>query len=90
MSEDGSDYTSGHLYAKEDANEDKNHQYGTDPRVNISSPQPGMIMVDDRGYVFLVLSGPVFQELHKGGEIVCFEEAVVCFEGEVVYDSPVI
>lgn len=90
MSVDGSDYTSFHLFAKEDANEDKNHQYGTDPRVNISDPQPGMILVDDRGYAFLVLSGPTFKELHQGGEILCFEEAVVCYEGEVVYLNPVV
>jgi len=87
MSENGTDYTSGHLYAKEDANEDKNHNYSSDPRVNLSDPQPGMILADSAGRFYMVLAGPTFKEIHQGGEIICYQADVITYENEVVYNT---
>jgi len=46
MSENGTDYTRDQKYTYQDGNEDKNHNRQSDPKDNLSDPQPGMIVSD--------------------------------------------
>ena len=91
MSENGSDYTSGHVYTKEDANEDKNHNRMADPKTNLTSPQDGMLLSDSEDneihHKITKADGTsTFVKLLREG-IVCVDNEVVCLDNEVVFVS---
>jgi len=84
--EDGDDAAIGQAYPWQDFNNIKNHfQENPAPQVNLSNPQPGMIVSDsddNRLWHKLVAAG--FEELLQAGGVLTFENEVLCFEGEVL------
>jgi len=91
MSENGSDYTSGHVYAVEDANDDKNHNRMADPKINLASPQDGMLLSDSEDnethHKITKADGTsTFVKLLREG-IICVNNEVVCVNNEVVFIS---
>jgi len=91
MSENGSDYISGHVYASEDGNEDKNHNRMADPETNLASAQAGMLASDSednemRHKITKADGTSTWIKLLRAG-IVCVDNEVVCVDNEVVFIS---
>jgi len=89
MSEDGSDYTSGHVYAAEDANDDKNHNRMADPETNLASAQAGMLASDSednemKHKITKADGTSTWIKLLREG-IVCVNNEVVCVNNGVVF-----
>lgn len=89
MSEDGANYTTGHVFTFEDGNEDKNHNRMADPKTNLTSPQDGMLLSDSEDneihHKITKADGTsTFVKLLREG-IVCVNNEVVCVNNEVVF-----
>lgn len=82
---DGDDGDWGDCYPYEHFNRIKNNWSQDAPQINLTNPQPGMIVsdnVDNRLWHKLVAAG--FAELLQAGGVLTFENEVLCFEGEVL------